>query len=103
MIQSHCNIIITAPTFEEGPFKPHQACHLSIQTLLKIEAWTTHQQLSHQYSHIGYLYLPSVPYPICKNTIFLCALICHGTLGSLLYLYNSSYHKESCGVQIHVK
>ena len=37
--------------FEECPFEAHQACHGSIQTLLKKEAWLTHQQLDHQYSH----------------------------------------------------
>ena len=39
-------------------------------TKLVTEAWSTHQQLAHQYSHTGVLYLPSVPYPLCKISDF---------------------------------
>ena len=33
-------------------------------TKLVTKAWSTHQQLAHQYSHTGVLYLPSVPISI---------------------------------------
>ena len=48
-------IIIIVPPYEESIFELHQACHGSIQTLLEKEAWLTHQQLDHQYSHTGAL------------------------------------------------
>ena len=92
-ISEHCHI--TAPPFKEGISKQQQACLESIRTLPEREASSTHQQLAHQYSHTGALWLPYVSYLICRNTIFLCASIYHGTLGSLASLYNFGYHIES--------
>ena len=89
------NIIIIVPPYAEGFFEPHQAYHRSIQTLLKVKAWSIHQKIAHRYSHTGSLQLPYVPYRVCKNTGYLCAFICHGTLGSLSSLYNSGCHIES--------
>ena len=45
------NIIIIVPPDKEGLFGLHQAFHRSIQNLLQTEAWLTHQQLTHWYSH----------------------------------------------------
>ena len=93
MIQSHCNI--TTPAFNEGLSKQHQACLESIRTLSETEASSTHQQLVHQYSHTGALWLTFASYLEYTNTGFLCASIYHGTLGSPSYLYNSGCHIES--------
>ena len=93
MIQSHC--YITTPPFEEGLSEQHQGCHESIQTLPETEASSTYQQLVHQYSCTGALWLPSTSYLECKSIGFLCASIYRGILGSLSSLYNFDYHIES--------
>ena len=46
---------ITVPPCEDNIFKLHQSCHRNIQNLLKIEAWSIHQQLAHRYSHTIFL------------------------------------------------
>ena len=79
MIHSHYNI--TAIPFGGVLSEQHQSCLESIQTLLDIEALSTHQQLVHRYSHTGALWIPSVSYLECRNTGFLCASIYHGNTG----------------------
>jgi hypothetical protein len=83
------------PLSREVLFRQHQACLESTQTSHETEAWSTHLQPAHLCQHIGALQLPSIPYHECSVTKSLCALIYHGTLGSLSSLYNSVYHIES--------
>ena len=71
---------------QEILFWLHQDCRENIQTLLKLEAWSAHQQLSHRYSHTGALYLPYVPYTLYKSIIFLRSLIYHGTKYSVIFM-----------------
>jgi hypothetical protein len=47
--------INTTPPFEGGPFRLHQACLESAQTLHKTEAWSTHLQAIHLCQHNGAL------------------------------------------------
>ena len=42
---------ISIPPCEESLFELHQDCHINIQTLLEIEAWSAHQLIYHRYSH----------------------------------------------------
>jgi hypothetical protein len=77
-IQHKFGIHTTSP-FEGGPFRLHQACLESSQTLHEIEAWSTHLQPIHPCQHNGSLWLLYAPYHEWSDTISLCASTHHGT------------------------
>ena len=83
------SIINTSPPFGEGPFGPRRACLGSTQTSHKIEAWSTHLLPIHPCPRTQALQLHSAPSHVCRSTESLCALTCHGTLGSQSSLCNS--------------